>query len=180
MTSLLLASALPSPHCLLGFAVNDIYIHDVFSLLAFLCLAACQAEKQSPYESPPCRRRPYAVVLFDEVEKAHGDVFNILLQILDDGRVTDSQGRTINFKNAIIIMTSNMGSDIILGGEDAEITKEKVMGLVSLRAFHLGFSSLGLLYPQSNPSIFLFAIMKHHSNECQETNAKLASLKEDI
>lgn len=79
-----------------------------------------------------CRRRPYAVVLFDEVEKAHGDVFNILLQILDDGRVTDSQGRTINFKNAIIIMTSNMGSDFILGGEDAEVTKEKVMGLVSL------------------------------------------------
>ena len=72
------------------------------------------------------------MVLFDEVEKAHGDVFNILLQILDDGRVTDSQGRTINFKNAIIIMTSNMGSDIILGGEDAEITKEKVMGLVSI------------------------------------------------
>jgi len=77
------------------------------------------------------RRRPYAVVLFDEVEKAHGDVFNILLQILDDGRVTDSQGRTINFKNAIIIMTSNMGSDIILSGEDSEATKEKVMGLVS-------------------------------------------------
>ena len=71
------------------------------------------------------------MVLFDEVEKAHGDVFNILLQILDDGRVTDSQGRTVNFKNAIIIMTSNMGSDIILSGEDPETTKEKVMTLVS-------------------------------------------------
>lgn len=58
-------------------------------------------------------------------------MFNILLQILDDGRVTDSQGRTINFKNAIIIMTSNMGSDIILSGEDPEVTKENVMGLVS-------------------------------------------------
>ncbi|KAK2079455.1 Chaperone protein ClpB1 [Prototheca wickerhamii] len=60
------------------------------------------------------RRRPYAVVLFDEVEKAHGDVFNVLLQILDDGRVTDSQGRTINFKNTVIIMTSNIGSATIL------------------------------------------------------------------
>jgi len=60
------------------------------------------------------RRKPYSVVLFDEIEKAHPDVFNILLQILDDGRVTDSQGRTINFKNTIIIMTSNLGSNLIL------------------------------------------------------------------
>ena len=64
------------------------------------------------------RRKPYAVVLFDEVEKAHPDVFNILLQILDDGRVTDSQGRTIDFKNTIIILTSNLGSDYILDGID--------------------------------------------------------------
>lgn len=71
------------------------------------------------------------MVLFDEVEKAHGDVFNILLQILDDGRVTDSQGRVVNFKNAIIIMTSNMGSDIILSSDNASEVKEKVMSLVS-------------------------------------------------
>ena len=64
------------------------------------------------------RRRPYSVVLFDEVEKAHPDVFNILLQVLDDGRITDSQGRTVDFKNTIIILTSNLGSDIIL--EDLE------------------------------------------------------------
>ena len=64
------------------------------------------------------RRKPYAVVLFDEVEKAHPDVFNILLQILDDGSVTDSQGRTIDFKNTIIILTSNLGSDYILDGID--------------------------------------------------------------
>ena len=64
------------------------------------------------------RRRPYSIVLFDEIEKAHTDVFNILLQILDDGRVTDSQGRTVDFKNTIIILTSNLGSDIIL--EDLE------------------------------------------------------------
>ncbi|HRG90831.1 MAG TPA: AAA family ATPase, partial [Chitinophagales bacterium] len=59
------------------------------------------------------RRRPYSVILFDEIEKAHPDVFNILLQVLDDGRLTDNKGRTVNFKNTIIIMTSNMGSDII-------------------------------------------------------------------
>ena len=72
------------------------------------------------------RRKPYAVVLFDEVEKAHPDVFNILLQVLDDGRVTDSQGRTIDFKNTIIILTSNLGSDHILEGinENNEITEE--------------------------------------------------------
>lgn len=64
------------------------------------------------------RRKPYAVILFDEVEKAHPDVFNILLQILDDGRVTDSQGRTVDFKNTIIILTSNLGSDYILDGID--------------------------------------------------------------
>ncbi len=64
------------------------------------------------------RRKPYAVILFDEVEKAHPDVFNVLLQVLDDGRITDSQGRTVDFKNTIIIMTSNLGSDIILEGID--------------------------------------------------------------
>ena len=66
------------------------------------------------------RRKPYAVVLFDEIEKAHPDVFNILLQVLDDGRITDSQGRTVDFKNTIIILTSNLGSPIILDGIDAD------------------------------------------------------------
>ncbi len=72
------------------------------------------------------RRKPYSVVLFDEVEKAHPDVFNVLLQVLDDGRITDSQGRTVNFKNTIIIMTSNIGSSYLLEGidEQGEITKE--------------------------------------------------------
>jgi len=59
------------------------------------------------------RRRPYCVILFDEIEKAHPDVFNIMLQILDDGRLTDAQGRVVNFKNTVIIMTSNIGSDLI-------------------------------------------------------------------
>ncbi len=66
------------------------------------------------------RRKPYAVVLFDEIEKAHPDVFNVLLQVLDDGRITDSQGRTVDFKNTILILTSNLGSDIILDGINAE------------------------------------------------------------
>ena len=66
------------------------------------------------------RRKPYSVILLDEIEKAHKDVFNVLLQILDDGRVTDSQGRTIDFKNTIIIMTSNIGSEYLLEGIDAE------------------------------------------------------------
>ena len=72
------------------------------------------------------RRRPYSVVLFDEIEKAHPDVFNILLQVLDDGRITDSQGRTVDFKNTIIILTSNLGSDYILEGikENGEISEE--------------------------------------------------------
>ncbi|MGM9605414.1 MAG: AAA family ATPase, partial [Faecousia sp.] len=64
------------------------------------------------------RRKPYSVVLFDEVEKAHPDVFNILLQVLDDGRITDSQGRTVDFKNTILILTSNLGSEYLLGGID--------------------------------------------------------------
>ena len=79
------------------------------------------------------RRRPYSVVLFDEVEKAHPDVFNILLQILDDGRITDSQGRTVDFKNTIIILTSNLGSQYLLDGitpegEISEEARSKVMG----------------------------------------------------
>lgn len=72
------------------------------------------------------RRKPYAVILFDEIEKAHPDVFNILLQVLDDGRVTDSQGRTVDFKNTILIMTSNLGSEYLLEGidENGNISKE--------------------------------------------------------
>ncbi len=80
------------------------------------------------------RRRPYSVILFDEVEKAHPDVFNVLLQVLDDGRVTDSKGRTVDFKNTVIIMTSNLGSDIILDGigEDGEINEQARDGVNAL------------------------------------------------
>ena len=77
------------------------------------------------------RRKPYSVVLFDEVEKAHPDVFNILLQILDDGRITDSQGRTVDFKNTIIILTSNLGSQYLLDGidEDGSVTEAARAGV---------------------------------------------------
>ena len=84
------------------------------------------------------RRRPYSVVLFDEIEKAHPDVLNMLLQVLDDGRITDSQGRTVNFENAIIVMTSNAGSEGTVGGlgfgrSENDQTKEKTMK--ALRGF---------------------------------------------
>ncbi|MBQ7119776.1 MAG: ATP-dependent chaperone ClpB [Oscillospiraceae bacterium] len=89
------------------------------------------------------RKKPYSVVLFDEVEKAHPDVFNILLQVLDDGRITDSQGKTVDFKNTILILTSNLGSDIILDGigDDGEIdigARERVEALLK-RSFRPEF-----------------------------------------
>jgi ATP-dependent Clp protease ATP-binding subunit ClpB len=79
------------------------------------------------------RRRPYQVVLFDEVEKAHPDVFNVLLQVLDDGRLTDGQGRTVDFRNTLIIMTSNLGSEYLVNlgeGEDVDKVRDEVMGVV--------------------------------------------------
>ena len=89
------------------------------------------------------RRKPYAVVLFDEVEKAHPDVFNVLLQVLDDGRITDSQGRTVDFKNTILILTSNLGSDLILDGIDGNgnLSEEARDGVTALlrRAFRPEF-----------------------------------------
>src|SRR5437764_8453165 len=79
------------------------------------------------------RRRPYQVVLFDEIEKAHPDVFNVLMQVLDDGRLTDGQGRTVDFRNTLIIMTSNLGSEFLVNqpeGEDTSAVREQVMGTV--------------------------------------------------
>ncbi len=81
------------------------------------------------------RRRPYQVVLFDEIEKAHPDVFNVLLQVLDDGRLTDGQGRTVDFRNTLIIMTSNMGAEYLVAqadGEDSEAVRDQVMGSVRM------------------------------------------------
>jgi ATP-dependent Clp protease ATP-binding subunit ClpB len=76
------------------------------------------------------RRRPYSVVLLDEVEKAHPDVFNALLQVLDDGRLTDGQGRTVDFSNAVLVMTSNLGSELIEPGLPDEVVSSRVMGVV--------------------------------------------------
>ncbi|MFC2990418.1 ATP-dependent chaperone ClpB [Halomonas tibetensis] len=90
--------------------------------------------EEGGYLTEAVRRKPYSVLLLDEVEKAHPDVFNILLQVLEDGRLTDGQGRTVDFRNTVIVMTSNLGSDIIqrLGGDDAdyEQMKEMVMEVV--------------------------------------------------
>ncbi|WP_462154161.1 ATP-dependent chaperone ClpB [Pseudoalteromonas piscicida] len=90
--------------------------------------------EEGGYLTEAVRRRPYSVILLDEVEKAHPDVFNILLQVLDDGRLTDGQGRTVDFKNAVIIMTSNLGSDVIqeqAGNNDYAALKERVMAVLA-------------------------------------------------
>ena len=82
------------------------------------------------------RRRPYQVVLFDEVEKAHPDVFNVLLQVLDDGRLTDGQGRTVDFKNTLIILTSNLGAEYLANqpeGQDSDAVRPQVMEAVRAR-----------------------------------------------
>ncbi|TMP70321.1 ATP-dependent chaperone ClpB [Pseudoalteromonas sp. S1609] len=89
--------------------------------------------EEGGYLTEAVRRKPYSVILLDEIEKAHPDVFNILLQVLDDGRLTDGQGRTVDFKNTVIIMTSNLGSDIIQeqsGSNDYDELKTKVMGVL--------------------------------------------------
>ena len=89
--------------------------------------------EEGGYLTEAVRRRPYAVLLLDEVEKAHPDVFNILLQVLEDGRLTDGQGRTVNFRNTVIVMTSNMGSDVIQTMTDEsqyEEMREAVLDIV--------------------------------------------------
>ena len=90
--------------------------------------------EEGGYLTEQVRRKPYSVILFDEVEKAHPDVFNVLLQVLDDGRMTDGQGRTVDFKNTIIVMTSNLGSQMIqqMSGQDYQIIKLAVMGEVKM------------------------------------------------
>lgn len=88
--------------------------------------------EEGGYLTELVRRKPYAVILLDEVEKAHPDVFNVLLQVLDDGRMTDGQGRTVDFKNTVIVMTSNLGSQMIqeMSGNDYQVIKQAVMGEV--------------------------------------------------
>jgi ATP-dependent Clp protease ATP-binding subunit ClpB len=88
--------------------------------------------EEGGYLTEAVRRKPYSVILLDEVEKAHPDVFNVLLQVLDDGRMTDGQGRTVDFKNTVIVMTSNLGSQMIqqMAGDDYQLIKLAVMGEV--------------------------------------------------
>jgi ATP-dependent Clp protease ATP-binding subunit ClpB len=125
--------------------------------------------EEGGYLTEAVRRRPYSVILLDEVEKAHPDVFNILLQVLDDGRLTDGQGRTVDFRNTVVIMTSNLGSDLIqerFGELDYGHMKDLVLGVVSQNfrpefinridevvVFHpLGENTL-LLLPRSSCSV---------------------------
>jgi ATP-dependent Clp protease ATP-binding subunit ClpB len=88
--------------------------------------------EEGGYLTEAVRRKPYSVILLDEVEKAHPDVFNVLLQVLDDGRMTDGQGRTVDFKNTVIVMTSNLGSQMIqqMAGDDYQVIKLAVMAEV--------------------------------------------------
>jgi ATP-dependent Clp protease ATP-binding subunit ClpB len=88
--------------------------------------------EEGGYLTEAVRRKPYSVILLDEIEKAHPDVFNVLLQVLDDGRMTDGQGRTVDFKNTVIVMTSNLGSQMIqqMSGDDYGVIKLAVMGEV--------------------------------------------------
>jgi ATP-dependent Clp protease ATP-binding subunit ClpB len=90
--------------------------------------------EEGGYLTEAVRRKPYAVILLDEVEKAHAEVFNILLQVLDDGRLTDGHGRTVDFRNAVVVMTSNLGSQLIqelAGEENYETMRDSVMEVVS-------------------------------------------------
>jgi len=90
--------------------------------------------EEGGYLTEAVRRKPYSVILLDEVEKAHPDVFNVLLQVLDDGRLTDGQGRTVDFRNTVIVMTSNLGSNVIqelAGEENYDKMKQAVMSIVS-------------------------------------------------
>ena len=129
------------------------------------------------------RRKPYSVVLFDEIEKAHPDVFNILLQVLDDGRITDSQGRTVDFKNTIIILTSNLGSDYILegiqeNGEISEEAKQKVNELLK-RSFRPEFlnrlDEIVFYKPLRKTEIskILELLIKDIENRLEDKNIKL-------
>jgi ATP-dependent Clp protease ATP-binding subunit ClpB len=88
--------------------------------------------EEGGYLTEAVRRKPYSVILLDEVEKAHPDVFNVLLQVLDDGRMTDGQGRTVDFKNTVIVMTSNLGSQMIqqMAGDDYQVIKLAVLAEV--------------------------------------------------
>jgi ATP-dependent Clp protease ATP-binding subunit ClpB len=88
--------------------------------------------EEGGYLTEAVRRKPYSVILLDEIEKAHHDVFNVLLQVLDDGRMTDGHGRTVDFKNTVIVMTSNLGSQMIqtMAGDDYQLIKTAVLGEV--------------------------------------------------
>jgi ATP-dependent Clp protease ATP-binding subunit ClpB len=106
------------------------------------------------------RRRPYAVILFDEIEKAHSDVFNVFLQILDDGRVTDSHGRTVSFTNTVIIMTSNVGSQYILDSDDNTAPEDLAYETMKQRVIDAARSIFGPEFMNSAPKDLAYETMK--------------------
>lgn len=129
------------------------------------------------------RRKPYSVILFDEIEKAHPDVFNILLQVLDDGRLTDNQGRTVDFKNTVVIMTSNIGSHELLEGitEKGEITEEARQSVMSEMHFHFRpeflnrIDEIVLFKPLQKEEIFriIQATVKNVEEKLQDRNISI-------
>ena len=126
------------------------------------------------------RRKPYSVVLFDEVEKAHPDVFNVLLQVLDDGRITDSQGRTVDFKNTIIILTSNIGSTYLLDGIDdkgniKEGVEELVMGDLrnSFRPEFLNRLDEIIMFKPLNKEVLLIFLLMMLTEDLRIRNLRL-------
>ena len=136
------------------------------------------------------RRKPYSVVLFDEIEKAHPDVFNVLLQVLDDGRITDSQGRTVDFKNTIIILTSNIGSTYLLEGVDdagniSDEAREETMA--DLRAsfrpeFLNRLDEIILFKPltRSNISTIIRLLMKELNERVREKEIRVELTEEAV
>ena len=119
-----------------SFFFNDTATTEIYTLSLHDALPIYVGYDEGGQLTEAVRRRPFSVILFDEIEKAHPDVFNILLQVLDDGRITDSQGRTVDFTNSIIIMTSNIGSQYILdiAGDDTKYDEMRSRVTESLRS----------------------------------------------
>ena len=117
------------------------------------------------------RRRPYQVVLFDEIEKAHPDVFNVLLQVLDDGRLTDGQGHTVDFRNTLIVMTSNLGSQFLVDqpeGQDTDAVKDQVMAVVR--------ASFRPEFLNRIDEIILFHRLKRERDDARSSTSRCARL----
>jgi len=140
--------------------------------------------EQGGYLTEAVRRKPYSVILLDEVEKAHGDVFNVLLQVLDDGRLTDGQGRTVDFRNTVIVMTSNLGSQLIqeLADTDYETMRESVMEVVASHfrpEFINRIDESVVFHPLAKSEIRKIARIQMHALEARLTERELTLVVAD-